>query len=153
MKRLLEEKMASYRWIVTLLFLLIGCFPMRRESTYPLEWVELRVRHRLYPKYEEIHRVKPYEFFELSDTDYRARVIKFIPDFAIDDSGNVFSKSNELNNPAVLVEVWRGRKKVDEQWVFRKGSIPHFKRTSFIVFEIIELSQGKEETVKGEEAQ
>jgi len=117
----------------------LACSPLKKGESYPLTWVELRVKHRLYPNFQEIHRVKPKEFFEIGDTDYRGKVVRFLPDFAIDDSGRIFSKTDEPNNPAVLVEVWLKNKKVDEIWAFKEGLIPHFKASSTLQFVIVDL--------------
>ena len=128
------------------MLLLGGCVKGGKYESYPLNWVELRVRHRMYKNFEETHKVKLNEFFEISDTDYRGRVIRFIPDFAIDDSGRVFSKGLDPKNPAVLVEVWKKRKKIEETWAFREGLLPHFRASSMLSFEIVDFSipQSKE---------
>lgn len=141
-----DERKAIVSLLLALLaILLLSCIPSKKVKTYPLEWVSLKVRHRLYPNFEEVHKVKPLEFFDVSDTDYRAKVVRFLPDFAIDDSGKVFSRSGEPKNPAVLVEVWLKKKKIDQMWAFRSGSIPHFKASSYLYFEILDFSVPKKE--------
>jgi len=133
--------------IFVILFLFsLSCLHFRKGVDYPIQSVTIRVRHQLYPKYKEIHKVKLFEFFDISDTDYKARVVKFLPDFAINEKGKIFSRSKEVKNPAVLIEVWKRRKKVDEVWAFREGSIPHFKKGSFLIVEIVDISLPLKET-------
>jgi hypothetical protein len=127
-----------------LALIVMACSPMRKEKTYPLEWVTLKVSHRMYPNFKETHKVKPFEFFDIGDTDYRAKVVRFLPDFAIDDSGRIFSKSEKPENPAVLVEVWLKNKRVDKVWAFQEGLIPHFKASSMLRFEIVDFKVPEE---------
>ncbi len=57
---------------------------------------------------------------ELDDLKCRVRVERFYPDFAFDqESGKPINQSDELLNPAVLVEIEHAGQK-HEQWVFAK---------------------------------
>lgn len=45
-------------------------------------------------------------------------VRRFFPDFVIGENNRPGTRSDQLNNPAALVEGWRGRRKVVEGWIF-----------------------------------
>jgi cytochrome c biogenesis protein len=47
-------------------------------------------------------------------------VRRFVPDFVIGEGGQVQSRSEEPNNPAAQVEVWKGEERVFSGWVFAK---------------------------------
>ena len=86
---------------------------------------ELRVQHSHYPGFREVHRVRLGEEFQVGDSDYAARVVRFEPDFAMDRKrGEIFSRSDSLNNPAVLVRVKEKGKRKAEIWAFAKAP-PH----------------------------
>ncbi len=47
-------------------------------------------------------------------------VRSFVPDFVIGQGNQVQSRSDEPNNPAALVEAWKGEERVYSGWVFAK---------------------------------
>jgi cytochrome c biogenesis protein len=47
-------------------------------------------------------------------------VRRFIPDFVIGEGNQAQSRSGEANNPAALVEAWKGEERVFSGWVFAK---------------------------------
>jgi cytochrome c biogenesis protein len=47
-------------------------------------------------------------------------VRRFVPDFVIGEGNQVQSRSEEPNNPAAQVEVWKGEERVFSGWVFAK---------------------------------
>ena len=47
-------------------------------------------------------------------------VVRFVPDFVIGDGNTVQSRSESPNNPAALIEGWKGEEKVFSGWVFAK---------------------------------
>ncbi|MDH7499769.1 MAG: cytochrome c biogenesis protein ResB [candidate division NC10 bacterium] len=53
-------------------------------------------------------------------TDYSVQAIRFLPDFALDERFLAFSRSEEFNNPAALVEVRKGTRPLLRRWVFAK---------------------------------
>jgi cytochrome c biogenesis protein len=57
-------------------------------------------------------------------TEFAVR--RFIPDFVIDENNAPGARSDQLNNPAALVEGWSGGRKVVEGWVF--AAYPDFTR-------------------------
>lgn len=47
-------------------------------------------------------------------------VRRFVPDFVIGEGSQIQSRSEEPNNPAALVEAWRGEERVFSGWIFAK---------------------------------
>ena len=47
-------------------------------------------------------------------------VRRFVPDFVIGDANQVQSRSDQPNNPAAQVEVWKGEERVFSSWIFAK---------------------------------
>jgi hypothetical protein len=110
--------------------------------------VSLKVTHRLFPNFEEIHEVHLGERFGVGDQDFAAEATEFVPDFAIGlESGKIFSRSDEPNNPAVKVLVFQGDEQVDKVWAFTGEGAPHFARTSFLAFQLLSFSGWRGGTV------
>lgn len=119
--------------LVCFLALLAGCGS-------PLEAVVVRINHRIYPQFDEVQRVAPGERFQIGDTDFTARIIDFVPDFAIDpETKEIFTRTELLRNPAIKIEVFDDDTKVEELWAFRGEGAPHFSRESMLLFRIEEL--------------
>lgn len=105
----------------------------------PLEAVKLRVGHRVFPGFHEETVARPGERFQIGDTDYFGRVIRFVPDFAFDDkSKKVVSRTNELRNPAIQLEVWQGEEELERTWAFR-SDMPHYSEHAMLSFQIDSL--------------
>jgi len=107
----------------------------------PLEVEEVTVAatHRIYKDYRETLTVKMGERFVLSDTEFSAEAVEFLPDFAINvEKEEVISRSDEPNNPAVRIVVYQNDERVDEVWAFRGKGAPHFYRDSFLAFELLD---------------
>ena len=103
----------------------------------------IRVKSRLYPDFKEEHKVKMYTKFPISDTNLDGVVVEFYADFAIDTlTHKAFSKSNNLNNPAVKVLIIQGRDKKEEIWAFPPGVMPHYSPMSFIGLELADFKVG-----------
>jgi len=47
-------------------------------------------------------------------------VRSFVPDFVIGEGNRVQSRSDQPNNPAALVEAWKGEERVFSSWIFAK---------------------------------
>jgi|GEM_PF-2066058 len=106
----------------------------------PVQELTIGVRHRAFSGYYEEFRVKMGQKFQLSDTDYYARAVDFVPDFAISLSDKkVFSRSDSLNNPAVKLIVYRGNEKLEEVWAFQKVEAPHFSPQSMLGFKLLDF--------------
>ena len=48
------------------------------------------------------------------------RVLRFVPDFFIDENKEVRNRSLEPNNPAAEIEVYRGENQISSGWIFAK---------------------------------
>lgn len=104
-----------------------------------LEAVQLRVTHRMHPDFVEIERAVPGEKFQIGDTDFYGKIVDFVPDFAIDDrTKKVISRSKEMRNPALKVEVYEGSKRVEASWAFFTD-VPHFAPKSELAFQVDSL--------------
>ena len=58
--------------------------------------------------------------YEIKDSDYKIKILKFVPDISVDiETKEVFSKSDNPNNPAIELEV-RSPKEKKHHWLFAK---------------------------------
>jgi len=78
-------------------------------------------------------RVKIGEGFKIPDGDLKVKAVDFIPDFVI-AKGKVFSRSNEPNNPAVLLEIYEDAALKYKEWVFYKFPGFHHQHEKGIKF-------------------
>jgi hypothetical protein len=105
---------------------------------------EIEVSDQHAPDFQEVYKVGLDEEFTLGESGYSAKVVRFVPDFRIDiETREVSSASQEMNNPAVLVEVYKDGAKAAEQWGFRK-TMPHMGGATTFSFALL--------SVKGEGA-
>jgi hypothetical protein len=96
--------------------------------------------HMIYPEYYEEFKVKLGQRFQISDTDYSAEVIDFIPDFTmVTATGKIYSLSDNYNNPAIKIVLYKNSEKVDELWAFQKIQAPHFSKNSMLGFKLIDF--------------
>jgi cytochrome c biogenesis protein len=58
--------------------------------------------------------------FPLEGTDYSIRMLRFFPDFALDERFSAFSRSEEFNNPAAEIEISKGGRPLFRTWVFAR---------------------------------
>lgn len=103
-----------------------------RDSSFTLE---IEVRNRVYPDWREEWRVRLGETFYLGDSKYTARVERFVPDFRINDKGEVLSFSDHLNNPAAQIIVYGDSAATDTTWAFMNFP-PHYSPRSFFAFRL-----------------
>ena len=125
--------------IVTGITSLAGCAGHSRYLGR-LETVTLVAYHRMYPAYAETVHVAPVESFPLSDAGYSGRITGYVPDFQIDDRGQVGSRSDEPVNPAFQVEVYEGWKRIDAQWVFANPDLRHARDMDLFVFRVLDYA-------------
>lgn len=108
-------------------------------GAFEVESITLAVSHRVFREYHEEFTVKPGERFYLSDSDYSAEAVEFVPDFAINvETGEVITRSQEPNNPAVHVTVYQDDRQVDQVWAFSGTGAPHFYRDSMLAFVLVD---------------
>ena len=101
--------------------------------------VTFGVRHRVFHDFRDMHTVKLNEDFPLGDSDYSARLVRYIPDFQMDlQAHKIFSLSNQPRNPAFQVIVRKGKTPQDTTWAFLK-SPPHFGAHSYFAFQVLRV--------------
>lgn len=98
----------------------------------------VEVGSRLYPEWHEEVRVRLGETFFLGDSEFTARLRRFVPDFRISDTGEIGSASRELANPAARVVVYHDTTATDSSWAFLNFP-PHFSPRSFFTFKLKEI--------------
>lgn len=106
------------------------------EVNHPLEYKGIRFYQASYEidRIKEItlstegkdFRVKIGQEVRIPQTDLVVKATDFVADFVMEE-GKVFSRSNELNNPAVLLEVYQNATFKYKEWVFYK--FPEFHHT------------------------
>ncbi len=104
-----------------------------------LEAVTLGIRHRAFPDFCDVQRVKLNREFIIGDSEYSARVIQYVPDFQMDlEHHRIFSLTNQPRNPALRIVVSRNRAPHDTSWAFLK-SPPHFGARSYFAFQVLRI--------------
>jgi len=119
--------------------------PAARAGTPPpakgpkLDAVTLGVRHRVFHDFYDAQKVKLNQDFPLGDSEYRARVIQYLPDFQMDlEHHKFFSLSDQPRNPAFRIVVRKGSTPHDTSWAFLK-SPPHFSAKSYFAFQVLRI--------------
>lgn len=136
-----SERRKRFRAYVMLLGGIILLFPAgaaetaEKRSEMPLT---IEIRNRLFGAFHEIHETTMNKREQVGDTDYFYEVVEFFPDFAIIDSTmKAVSLSEEPKNVAFKIAVYENDEIIENTWAFYHLDIPHFKRTSFLVFTVI----------------
>lgn len=101
--------------------------------------VTLGIRHRVFQNFSELQTVAPRKEFPVGDTEYSARIVRYIPDFAMDlNTKKIVSRSNEPRNPAFEIVVREKKVPQDTVWAFLNMP-PHFARKSMLAFKIARI--------------
>lgn len=101
--------------------------------------VTVLMGHRVYPDFRDIQTAPLGKDFQVGETDYTARVVEFVPDFAIDGrTHKVVSRSNVPRNPACRIVVREGRVPKDTSWAFVNFP-PHFSKRALISFRVVRI--------------
>jgi cytochrome c biogenesis protein len=83
--------------------------------------VELLIKKTADPSFSKAVSLKAGEKVPVDDPDVgHVAVLRFVPDFVIGEGTKAQSRSQEPNNPAALVEAWKGEERVFSGWVFAK---------------------------------
>ncbi len=95
------------------------------QTSYGWDWnssrIELEVRKRADAAFSKVVSLKVGERIPIDDPDVSHVVVRqFVPDFIIGEGNKVQSRSQEPNNPAALVEAWKGEERVFQGWIFAK---------------------------------
>jgi hypothetical protein len=109
------------------------------DKPLKVKTVTVLMGHRLYPDFHDLQTVPLGKDFPVGETDYVARVIEFVPDFAIDGSTHkVVSRSNVPRNPACRIIVREKGVPKDTSWAFVNFP-PHFSRRALISFRVVRV--------------
>lgn len=113
--------------------------PPARAGAPKFETVKLGVRHRVFHDFRDLHTVRLNRVFPLGDTEYSARVIRYVPDFQMDvEARRVYSLSDQPRNPAFQVVVFKNKAPHDTSWAFLK-SPPHFGPRAYFAFQVLRI--------------
>ena len=105
----------------------------------PVKTVTLAIRHRIFKNFSDVQTVTLQKEFPVGDSDFSARVIRYVPDFAMElKTGKVISRSNEPKNPAFQIIVREKKVPQDTTWAFLNLP-PHFGRKSMLAFKIVRI--------------
>ena len=132
--------MKPVRWLGLLALLLAA--PMAAATVKPapshraprFEAVTLLIRHRVFHDFVDEQRVPLNQDFVIGDTDYKARVVQYVPDFMTDlQTRKIVSRTEHPNNPAFKIIVWQKNVPQDTTWALLNLP-PHFARKSMLAF-------------------
>jgi cytochrome c biogenesis protein len=95
------------------------------QTSYGWDWenprLEIAVKKPADAAYLKSLSLKVGERLAVEDPDFtHLSVRQFVPDFVIGEGNTVQTRSLEPNNPAALVEVWKGEERVYSGWTFAK---------------------------------
>ncbi len=135
-----------FTWLLLLALALPVAAPPAKAKTKPLashaarvSSVTLAIRHRVFKQFSDVQTIHLDEEFPVGDTEFSARVIRYVPDFAMDlTTRAVISRSTEPNNPAFEVVVREKDVPQDTTWAFLNMP-PHFARKSLLAFKIARI--------------
>lgn len=97
------------------------------------------IRHRAVHDFYDEATVKLGEEFPVGDTEYRAKVLRFVPDFGIDlETRKVFSRSERPDNPAMQIATWEKGVPHDTSWAFLNFP-PHFSKRALLAFQVLRI--------------
>jgi cytochrome c biogenesis protein len=80
---------------------------------------------------------------KIPDTNLEIKLLSYVPDFVMDDSGHVSSRSSQPRNPAVLLELFDNNQSKGKAWKFLK--YPSFKASpeSEYIIEFVSIFPSK----------
>lgn len=77
---------------------------------------KLAIKSTGYNNYFLIH--KGADYIDLPGSPYRISVDRFIPDFALDESNQPYSRSEEMINPTIMITLYKDNKPKNTGWLF-----------------------------------
>lgn len=95
------------------------------QTSYGWDWenprLEIVVKKPADPAYLKSLSLKVGERLAVEDPDFTHLAVRqFVPDFVMGEGNEVQTRSLEPNNPAALVDVWKGEERVYSGWTFAK---------------------------------
>lgn len=104
-----------------------------------LKSVTLAIRSRVFHEFADKQEVVQGKSFPIGDTDFSARIVQYVPDFAMEmETKKVVSRSTEPRNPAFKLIVSQNGKPQDTTWAMMSLP-PHFTRRSFLAFKVLRI--------------
>jgi len=100
------------------------------QAGYGFDWqnptVEIWAKKKDNPDYTGKVRLRLGERAELEGENLLITALQFVPDFIIGENGQVATRSQQPNNPAVYIEGWQEETQVFSGWIF--AQFPDFSR-------------------------
>lgn len=95
------------------------------QTSYGWDWdrprLEIQIKKPADPAYLKTLSIGVGERQAVEDPDLtHLSVRRFVPDFIIGEGNEVQTRSYQPNNPAALIEVWKGEEKVFSGWSFAR---------------------------------
>jgi cytochrome c biogenesis protein len=101
------------------------------QNSYGWDWtnplLEIWIKKQEDPSYLEKIEIKLGEAADRKNDDLEISILRFVPDFILNEKRQVTTRSLEPNNPAAFVEAHKSGKKIFSGWIFAK--FPDFSRT------------------------
>jgi hypothetical protein len=108
--------------------------PTPSHSAPRFQAVTLVIRHRVFHDFIDEQRAALNKDFVVGDTDFKARVVQYVPDFMMDlQTRKITSRTEFPNNPAFKIIVWQKGVPQDTAWALLNLP-PHFARKSMLAF-------------------
>jgi hypothetical protein len=105
--------------------------------------VTIEIAHRMHPDFHETIRTKMNTREPIGDTDLFFEVVEFYPHFAIlDSSKTIVSLSDEPTNAAFKIRIYEKDTATEDAWAFFSIKVPHYSRTAFLSFDVVEFEYG-----------
>ena len=131
----------------------LSAAPPSGKPAAKLRNVTLAIRHRVFHEFADQQAVELNQDFVVGDTKYTARVVQYVPDFAMDlSTGKVISRSQEPRNPAFKIVVREGKAYRDTTWAMLSLP-PHFARNSYLAFKVMRIDFIGREALVADSAQ
>jgi len=100
------------------------------QMNYGFDWqtptVEIWAKKKDNPDYSGKVQLRIGERAKLGEEGLEIAAIQFVPDFIIGEGGQVVSRSQQPNNPAVYIEGWQDDVQIFTGWIF--AQFPDFSR-------------------------
>jgi cytochrome c biogenesis protein len=113
------------------------------QSSYGWDWnktlLTINIKEKESQNVIAQAKIRAGEKFAIPEKNLDIYALVFIPDFIIGEGGQIFSRSNQPNNPAVLIEGRENNEIKFRQWIFARFPDAHFSPQSEYKFELIDF--------------
>ena len=79
------------------------------------------------------------EQYWIGDTEYSLEIVRFLPDFGINEAGDIIERSTEAHNPSCEVVIYKDGVEEDRIWSFFGTGAPHFRRESILAVDLVAI--------------